>query len=192
MDPNTRDTLFSTGNQEWRTPLWLLKHLEERIGMKFVLDAAATDENALCKNWYTKEENALVQDWVAETRKAEFEQCVFPYQGMVWCNPPYGRNESLRWAAKGYESCRERGAVICMLLPARTDAEFFHRYIAGKAFFYIIESRLKFSNSESGAPFPSIVALWGMYTEPCWKYGVIQQPDALFRGPRPSTAWRRK
>lgn len=178
--------MFSTGNQEWRTPPWLLRHLEERIGFRFVLDAAATDENTLCENWYTREQNALAQDWADEVYRLEMR----PGLGAVWCNPPYGHSESLRWAKKGYET-GQAGTAVAMLLPARTDTEFFHRYVAGKAIIYFIEGRLKFSDATAGAPFPSIVAVW-LSAEPVVRYDIIQQPDELFRGPRPSTKWRRQ
>jgi len=187
MDPSTRETMFSSGNQEWRTPPWLFQHLERLIGMPFVLDAAATDENTLCQNFYTKNENGLRQDWALEVAKIRERDNLAG--GAVFVNCPYGHKESLLWAAKGYEESK-KGCVVAMLLPARTDTEFFHRYVIGKAEVYFIEGRLKFSESDTGAPFPSIVAIWSSRSS-VWYCSVIQQPDSLFKGRRPSTAWRR-
>lgn len=216
MDENTRDTMFSTGNQEWRTPPWLFKHMQTSLHTVFVLDAAATEENALCGNFYTKEDNALVQNWALEVAKIREHGNLS--RGSVWVNPPFGPRETLKWAAKGYETS-QNGVGVTMLLPARIDTEFFHRYIAGKAELFIIEGRLHFSNSETGAPFPSIVVNWPPFYSnqfgklrsalalikswwrhvrrlfssngaSIWSYEIIQQPDGLFKGRRPSTAWR--
>jgi len=45
------------------------------------LDTAATKENTLCQNYFTKEQNALIQDWSI-------------YKSS-WTNPPYNREGRL-------------------------------------------------------------------------------------------------
>ena len=45
----------------------------------------------------------------------------------MFCNPPYGR-EIARWVRKCYEESR-KGALVVMLIPARTDTAYFHDYI---------------------------------------------------------------
>ena len=51
-----------------------------------------------------------------------------------------------------------------MLIPARTDTKWFHEYIYNKAGVEIrfIKGRLKFGNSKSGAPFPSMLVVFGI------------------------------
>jgi len=205
MDPSTRETMFSSGNQEWRTPPWLFQYLEKLLNRKFVLDAAATPENTLCDAFYTKKENGLKQDWITEVRRLETELGIDPGKGAVFVNPPFSATTSKLWAAKGYETGIGRGnglldfgVVVAMVLPARIDTEFFHRYIANaQCRWFAVEGRLRFSEAENVAPFPSLIAVWGLYptTHHCdhdWiRHGVIQQPDSVFKGRRPSTAWRR-
>lgn len=48
----------------------------------------------------------------------------WPLDGLIWCNPPYGR-ELARCAAKISEQAR-RGAEIITLVPARTDTRWWH------------------------------------------------------------------
>ena len=78
--------------------------------------------------------------------------------GIVFCNPPYGR-ELPKWVKKCYEES-QKGAVVVMLIPARTDTRWFHDYIYGKAEIRFIKGRLKFGDGKSPAPFPSMVVIF--------------------------------
>ena len=49
----------------------------------------------------------------------------WPLSGLIWCNPPYGR-ELARCAAKISEQAR-RGAEIITLVPARTDTRWWQK-----------------------------------------------------------------
>ena len=76
----------------------------------------------------------------------------------VWCNPPYGR-EIGKWVEKAYNESL-KGAMVVMLLPARTDTKWFHDYIYGKAEIRFVRGRLKFGDSKNSAPFPSMVVIF--------------------------------
>lgn len=77
---------------------------------------------------------------------------------IVFCNPPYGR-ELPKWVKKSYEESK-KGALVVMLLPARTDTRWFHDYIYGKADIRFLKGRLKFGDSKNAAPFPSMVVIF--------------------------------
>ena len=47
-----------------------------------------------------------------------------------------------------------------MLLPARTDTKWFHDFIYNRAEVRFVRGRLKFGDSKSGAPFPSMVVIY--------------------------------
>ena len=47
-----------------------------------------------------------------------------------------------------------------MLIPARTDTKWFHKYIYGKAEIRFVKGRLKFGDSNNSAPFPSMVVIF--------------------------------
>ncbi len=61
MEKKNKDAMFTHGSDEWHTHAWLFKQLDDEFN--FVLDAAATKENALCSAFFSEEDDALVQDW---------------------------------------------------------------------------------------------------------------------------------
>lgn len=67
----------------------------------------------------------------------------------------------------------EDGATVVMLLPARTDTQWFHDYIRGKAEVRFIKGRLKFGGSSNSAPFPSMLAIFW----PRDKEGKVKKTD---------------
>ena len=87
--------LFSSAYDEWETPRDFFDTLDKEF--HFTLDAASSDENALCEKHFTKEQDALKQSWQTS--------------GSVWCNPPYGR-EIGKWMRKAFEESRG-GADSC-------------------------------------------------------------------------------
>ena len=78
---------------------------------------------------------------------------------IVFCNPPY--NKLKLWAQKCYEEFQQ-GATVVMLVPARTDTQWFHRWIYHKAELRFIEGRLRFGDGKQNAPFPSMVVVFDM------------------------------
>lgn len=55
------ETLFSKNSDEWQTPLDLFQDLDREF--HFDLDACATPENAMCPEYFTKEQDGLEQNW---------------------------------------------------------------------------------------------------------------------------------
>lgn len=162
----TIDVHFSSNSNEWQTPRNLFDKLDETFG--FILDAAATKDNALCKSYFTIDDDALQQDW-------------HKYK-TVWCNPPYGRQIG-KFVKKAYEES-QKGAVVVLLVPARVDTKWWHDYCAKGAVLFV-KGRLKFVNkmlpsyNENGdfkispAPFPSAIVTFGPDIEPSTTYGKI-------------------
>lgn len=138
---NTK-VMFSSQTDNWSTPQYFFDLLDGEFG--FSLDPCCSHENAKCKKHYTKEDDGLKHSWAGE---------------VVFCNPPYGRDIG-KWVRKGYEESLN-GALVVMLLPARTDTRWFHEYIYHKAKeIRFIKGRLKFGNSANSAPFPSMVVVY--------------------------------
>lgn len=131
---------------DWCTPQDFFDELNREF--HFVLDAAATEKSAKCARFFTPETDGLKQSWAAD--------------GAVWCNPPYGR-ETGKWVRKAYEEFM-RGGTIVVLIPARTDTNYFHDYIYGKAEVRFVRGRLCFTDEdgvpEDRAPFPSMVVIY--------------------------------
>jgi site-specific DNA-methyltransferase (adenine-specific) len=139
--------MFSSNSNEWGTPQELFDELNKEFN--FTLDPCSTKENHKCEKFYTQKDNGLSKSWESET---------------VFVNPPYGR-EIGSWVQKCYEESANGGAVCVMLIPARTDTKYFHKYIYHKAEIRFIEGRVKFVNLDSGAksqsaPFPSMIVVF--------------------------------
>lgn len=134
------DVMFSSKSDEWSTPQDLFDRLNAEFN--FTLDPCANESNHKCDNYFTKEQDGLTKNWGGHT---------------VFCNPPYGRQIG-RWVRKCYEESEK--SVCAMLIPARTDTRWFHDYIYGKAEVRFIKGRLRFGDSKTSAPFPSMVVVF--------------------------------
>ena len=138
--------LFTSNTNEWGTPIDLFNELNNEFN--FTLDPCSTHENAKCEKHYTLKENGLNQDWKNET---------------VFCNPPYG-SEIKHWIKKCHDEHIKNNITIVLLIPARTDTQYFHNYIYKKCELRFIKGRVKFidenGNSKNSAPFPSMIAIY--------------------------------
>jgi hypothetical protein len=105
---------------EWLTPPHILKALGD-----FDLDPCAPINRPwdMAKNHYTIEDNGLMKPW----------------EGRVWCNPPYGK-ETFRWL----DRMADHGNGIALIF-ARTETIGFHRSIFDKAdAIFFFQGRLSF------------------------------------------------
>ena len=134
------DVMFSSKTDLWETPQDFFDELDQEF--HFDLDVCALTENAKCARYYTPEQDGLSQPW----------------EGVCWCNPPYGR-EIGSWVRRGFFASAG-GATVVMLLPARTDTRWFHEYIYRKSEVRFVKGRLKFGGSKNSAPFPSMVVIF--------------------------------
>jgi phage N-6-adenine-methyltransferase len=121
--------------QCWRTPRVLFDVFHERC--RFDVDAAADDSNHLLPCYWTVRDDGL-----ALLRSFEHRR------NRVFVNPPYGHISP--WA----EACCERtgwGSFSAMLVPARTDQIWFHRYATHGAL-YFSRGRIQFDPPAGIAP----------------------------------------
>lgn len=154
--------LYSSRSEEWGTPQAFFDALNAEFG--FTLDAAASKENAKCKRYYTKEDNGLWLRWEPRT----------------WLNPPYGKSIG-EWMEK---AAREGGfgTIVC-LVPARTDTEWFHRSVWGKAAeLRFVRGRLRFEGGDNSATFPSVVIIYRPNDHAC-RVSTIDKQGRRLWGP---------
>ena len=144
--PAMTSGMMSSLTDEWPTPRYVFDKLNEEF--HFDLDVCADDFNHKCERYYTKEIDGLSQEW----------------KGICWMNPPYGRTIG-QWVKKAYESSRGGVVVVC-LLPARTDTKWWKEYVMKASELRFISGRVKFGDSKQGAPFPSVIAIFGTPTTP--------------------------
>ena len=142
------NVLLQSKSMNWCTPQDFFDALNKEF--HFVLDAAASDKSAKCERYFTLETDALSRSW--------------DFGGAVFCNPPYGR-EIWKWVRKAWVEAR-KGLTVVLLIPARTDTEYFHSYIYGRknAEIRFVRGRLYFTDEEGNkkgmAPFPSMVVVY--------------------------------
>ena len=135
--------LFSSKKEDWETPIELFNKLDQEF--HFTLDPCADEYNHKCKRYYTIQDNGLSKSWKDE---------------VVYCNPPYGR-KIYDWIKKCYYENKKNNITVVLLIPSRTDTRYFHEFLYQKSNIELrfIKGRLKFGNSKTGAPFPSLVAI---------------------------------
>ncbi len=148
MNKKTQKTMFSSDKNEWGTPLDFVRPYIERC--RLTVDAAANDDNAKCPTYFTKEEDGLKQNWTGLR---------------IWVNPPYSRTATGQWVEKAATGGAD---IVVMLLPARTDTKWFHKWIWDRnidaprphVVLEFIQGRIKFDGAKNGAPFPSMVVIF--------------------------------
>jgi site-specific DNA-methyltransferase (adenine-specific) len=140
------DLMFSNKTDEYATPQDLYDKLNSVF--KFTLDPCATHKNHKCDKYYTIKENGLWQNWSKES---------------VFINPPYSQTKL--WAEKCNKE-RERTVNIALLIPSRTETRYLQDYIFPDSnIICFIKGRLKFGDEKNSAPFPSLIAIYGVTTD---------------------------
>lgn len=129
---------FESAKQDWETPIDLFDKMNDEF--HFTLDAAASYENKKVNRFFNKEDNGLLKDWSNE---------------IVWLNPPYGDGKSklIDWIKKA-ELERHKGATTVMLIPARTNTNWFHDICLKHGEVRFVRGRPKFGGADHGLPQP--------------------------------------
>ena len=134
---------YSSEKHTWETPKDIFEKLDNIFN--FTLDSCAEDSTAKCTLYYTKEDDALQQDW----------------KGVVWCNPPYGR-EQVKFVNKALFESEKHKSTVVLLIPARPDTKVWQDIIFPNASqICFIRGRLRFGDAKESAPFPSAIIVFG-------------------------------
>ncbi|KAF5049752.1 DNA N-6-adenine-methyltransferase [anaerobic digester metagenome] len=157
--------MFTSNSPEWYTPREIVTSVIEVL-REIDLDPCSNsreDPNIPARTHYTKDDDGLSREW----------------SGRVYMNPPYGR-EIAAWIEKlqaGYEAGSITEAIT--LVKAATDTKWFN-VLSGRYARCEVNGRLKFSDSKSPAPFPSVIFYLGedakRFSEVFSKHGTITAP----------------
>ncbi len=146
--------LMSSANPNWETPPEFLAVVREMGPIR--LDPCTTPENPVgAEFWYHPIE--MPCDHVA-AHIGDGLSLGWSCEGLVYCNPPYGRGLGA-WSAKMRDEAK-RGAEIIGLVPARTDTKWWCAVTTADAVCFW-KGRIKFVGAKHAAPFPSAVPYWG-------------------------------
>jgi phage N-6-adenine-methyltransferase len=142
-----RAATSESATDRWHTPeaLYVALHRE----FDFTIDLAADEGNAKQARYLDREDDALAIDWSGER---------------AFCNPPYGRGLE-KWVEKGFVAAYQGGALVVMLLPARTGNRWFHRFCLPHGEIRFIQGRLNFQRGNTTAkrhrsPFDSMIVVF--------------------------------
>jgi phage N-6-adenine-methyltransferase len=136
---------FNSVKQDWTTPQSLFNKIN--LEFNFEWDLAASETNAKCSKFFTKEQDGLKQIW----------------DGVCWLNPPYGDKSSkmVDWIKKAYNDSKNNDKLtVVMLIPARTNTKWFHEYCMKAAELKFILGRPKFGDSKHGLPQPLVLVVF--------------------------------
>jgi phage N-6-adenine-methyltransferase len=144
----------------WETPQPLFDKLNEEFF--FVRDCAALPENAKCRQYLSPLDDALSCSWGSTS-------C---HRDSLWLNPPYGKGID-QWVRKAYQVSQSGVRVVC-LLPARTNAPWWHDYCMKAREIRLVRKKVSFGGPVDGVPF------WGSAI-------VVFGPGVSFDPPRLSS-----
>ena len=173
--PRLTTGVFSSRSDEWYTPAALLDGLARKYAHgAFALDAAATAESAKAPKFYDAATDALKQDWHADA-----------HAGSVWLNPPY--SAIAPFFAKAVETAAQGTTVVC-LVPGRIETAWCHDLVMLHATeLLFIRGRVTFERPggerAAGAPFPSIVVVFGPPAPGFPRLGVCKRDGTVSYDP---------
>lgn len=159
----------------WQTPVPLFVALDAEFCL--TLDAAASDDNALCNRYITEEQNTLETPW------ADY----LSIPSYVWLNPPYSDITPFVKKAAA-ESANQIGTV--MLVPADTSVGWFREAIeTASEVRFIVGGRLAFINPVSGKPVSgnnkgSMLIIWHPYPRTHCQFTTVERDALLSFGAR--------
>lgn len=135
---------MTSNKQDWGTPKPFVKYVENMLGHSFDFDLAANSKNKVCKEFIGVRENYL--------------KITFDTRGLCWLNPPYDQTEEF------IHKTIENGLPTVVLVPSRTDTDWFSKAFDAANYVRFIKGRIKFVGSDAGAPFPSVLFFFDGYT----------------------------
>lgn len=135
---------FESAKQDWETPMDFFAPINAEF--KFTLDAAANAKNAKALKYFSKAEDGLAQSWG---------------KNIVWLNPPYGEKggKLSDWIKKSVAAA-DAGATVVMLIPARTNTNWFHDLCLKRGEVRFVRGRPKFGGADHGLPQPLCLVIF--------------------------------
>jgi len=111
------------------TPNWLYEWLRNEF--KFEVDLAASEDNAKCDIFFTKEDSGLDEDW-------------WMYGDYGFCNPPY--SDIKPWIIKSIEQ-QESGFTTVMPIPTPNGEKYYADVFKHASEIIFITGRVAFVDS---------------------------------------------
>lgn len=126
-------------SDSWSTPKKLLDELKREFELDDFDPCPLTDNPSF---------NGKEIDWASKT----------------FVNPPYSdlkstKKNGIGWIEKAHNEC-QKGKLIVLLIPARTDTTWFHEIILENNYeIRFLKGRVKYGDKGTPAPFPSMIVV---------------------------------
>lgn len=130
--------LFTSKSDSWETPEWLFSELN--LEFKFTLDAAASEANHLCLDYFSENNCGIKNSWKGHN---------------VFCNPPYKTKLQRAFIMKAHYEYEYNNVTSVLLIPARTETKAWHEHIFKSSEIRFVKGRLRFNKNGEPAPYPS-------------------------------------
>lgn len=145
--------IFSSARVNWSKPQSFFDQYNQKY--PFNMAVCSWPDNAQCQLYFTPKDDGIKQT----------------LEGVVWMNPPYGREIS-KWIVKAFQEANCIKSTVVSLLPARTDTRWFYNNIYYKCGVEIefVKGRLKFGDAKNSTPFPSMVVVFKPCDDPSIYY----------------------
>lgn len=142
--------MTSSARVDWNTPQVIVDVVKRVGGGRIALDPCGNAGSIVV---------AEVEYRLDQRRNGlELTWAMAPDFGLVYVNPPYGR-EIGAWVSKCWTQSAD-GVDVIALVPARTDTNWFRLCWTTAQRVCFIHGRLSFLGAEHPAPFPSALVLW--------------------------------
>ena len=134
-------------NDEYGTPLSLFLEACKKFHCTPKVDYFASEVNHVCDEYYTKSKSAFETGWWVN--------------GFI--NAPYSMIGKVM--QKAYEEHMANNIELMILAYAKTDTQWWHKYVENKAEVHFVKGRIKFLDAKGKptklpAPYPSV---WIIY-----------------------------
>ncbi len=113
-------------NDCWETPPDILEKIMTKYDVHPTLDVCATIQNTKFPKYHTIHEDALTVQWTED----------------FFMNPPY--SEITPWMKKAYEEHKKHNVTALILVFAKTDVNWWHKYVENKAEVHFQRGRIRF------------------------------------------------
>lgn len=147
--------------QDYSTPADFIQAAKLKLGIPyFTFDFAADRSNAKANLWWGLQDDSLSQP--ADAWRAHCGD------GTAWLNPPFSDIDP--WAHRCWQT-KELGGRVAFLTPASVGANWFKRYVHGKALVLFLNGRLAFIEGKPDELYPKdcILCLYSPDLAPGYK-----------------------
>jgi hypothetical protein len=147
------------GKQDYVTPMDFLDLVEARFSIRFVLDIAASPENARRPAFYTQKDDALKQRWQFDIEGSAVTQGIPLAFAAGWLNPEFN---AMRAFAPYCAEMAQAGARFATLTLNSTASGWYRNYVQPNAMVFELGQRLTFEGQKYPFDRDLMLSLWGM------------------------------